>query len=114
MGIPDTMLPHEVTVVRPATTTDTYGSQVRDYGGAATRTAGVRAWLQQDRRAEPREDGRDPLEQAWLMLTNHADVQGLDRIEWTGPTFEVEGPPEPAYTPAGFHHTEATLRVVTG
>lgn len=113
MGIPDSMLPHEVTIVRPATTTDAYGNDVRDYGVAATRTE-IRAWMQQDRRAEPREDGRDPLEQAWLMLTNHEDVQGLDRVEWSGPTFEVEGPPEPAYTPAGFHHTEATLRVVTG
>lgn len=113
MGIPDALLPHEVTIVRPADTTDSYGDTVRDYGVAASRTE-IRAWMQQGKRAEPREDGRDPLEQVWLMLTNHEDILGFDRIEWSGPTFEVEGPPEPVYTPAGYHHLESTLRVVTG
>lgn len=112
--LPAHVLPHTVSVVRPATATDDYGNVTRDYGDAATRTE-ISAWMQQDRRTEPRDDGRDPLEQRWLLVANHADIQGRDRIEWTDhPTFEVEGPPEPAYTPAGYHHVEATLRVVAG
>lgn len=113
MGIPDGMLPHQVTIVRPATATDAHGNTVLDYGGAATRTT-VAGWMQQDKRAEPRSDGRDPLEQHWLLIANHQDIQGKDRVEWSGPTMEVEGPPEPVFTPAGYHHTESTLRVVQG
>lgn len=113
MGVPGHMLPHTITVVRPATATDAYGTTTYDYGAGATRTA-MAGWMQQDRRGEPRTDGREPLEQRWLLITNHADIAGRDRVEWSGPTMEVEGPPEPVYTPAGYHHTEATLRAVAG
>lgn len=113
MGIPTGLLPHQVTVVRPAVTVDSHGNQVYDYAAAATRTT-VAGWMQQDRREEPRSDGREALEQRWLLVTNHEDVQGRDRLEWSGPTFEVEGPPEPVHTPAGYHHLEATLRAVAG
>lgn len=121
-GIPASLLAQTVTIVRPAVTIDAYGSQQYDYGVAATRTAAA-AWLQQGAAgstgaSEPLEDGRDPLVGTWLMMTNTDDVQGHDQIEWTGPVaavvFEVIGPPEPAYTPVGYHHTETTLRVVTG
>lgn len=113
--VPEHLLPHQVTIVRPAVSTDEYGNEVHDYGPAATRTT-VAGWLQQDRRTEPRTDGREPLEQRWLLVTNHQDVRGRDRLEWseTPTVFEVEGPPEPAYTPSGYHHEEATLRVVSG
>lgn len=113
--VPALLLPQQVTIVRPAESIDSFGNTVYDYGAAATRTT-VAAWLQQDRRTEPRSDGREPLVQRWALVTNHQDVQGRDRVEWseTPAVFEVEGPPEPTYTPAGFHHTEATLRVVSG
>lgn len=120
MGIPARGLPHTITRVRPATTTDGYGNEVRDYGAAATRTTGISAWLQQDQRSEKYSDGRSPNEQAWLLLTNEADIVTADQIEWTDAdtsvsrVFTVEGPTEPAYTPAGFHHLEATLRVLAG
>lgn len=113
MGIPDHLLPHAVTLVRPALVTDEYGNVTRDYGPSATRTA-IQAWMQQDQRQEARSDGREAAVQAWLMVTNHPDVQRHDRVEFGTTTFDVEGPPEPAHTPAGFHHTEATLRVVDG
>lgn len=113
--VPEHLLPHTVTVVRPAVSTDAYGSEVYDYGPAATRTS-VAAWMQQDSRREPLSDGRDPLVQRWLLVTNHQDVRGRDRVEWseTPAVFEVDGPPEPAYTPTGYHHEEASLRVVAG
>jgi len=115
--IPAHLLPHTVTVVRPAASTDSHGNTVLDYGAGATRTQ-VRAWLQQDHRSEPLADGRDPLVQRWLLVTNHRDIHGRDRIEWSdmpGVTWEVDGPPAPLYTPSqGYHHLEANLRVVEG
>jgi hypothetical protein len=112
MGIPAHMLPQTVTRVRPATSTDTYGNTTYDYAGGSS--ASMAAWLQQDNRAEPLADGRAALEQAWLLITNDADVLGRDRIVFGSATFEVQGPPEAVYTPAGFHHLESTLRAVTG
>ena len=114
-GVPGRLLPHTVTRVRPATSTDIYGNTTYDYGPAANRKD-MAAWLQQNNRTEPLSNGRDPLVQDWLMVTNDPDVQGYDRIEWAdGPlTFEVDGPPAPVSTPAGYHHTESTLKVVAG
>ncbi len=117
-GVPAGLLPHTVTRVRPATSTDAHGNEVRDYGVAAARTT-MSAWIQQNSRTEPTSNGRDPLEQIWLMVTNDPDVRGRDRVEWTPPSaaalvFEVEGPPAPVSTPAGYHHTESTLKVVSG
>ena len=118
MGVPASMLPHTVTVVHPAVSSDAYNNVTYDYGAAATRAAAP-AWLQQDQRTEPHPDGRDPLDQFWLMVTNYDGIAGVDRIEWAdhpaGPVvFTVDGPPEPAYTPAGYHHSELTLRVTEG
>lgn len=116
MGVPDHLLPHTVTLVRPAQVTDDYGNVTRDYSeGVATRTE-LRAWMQQDNREEARSDGREAAIQKWLMLTNHLDVQRHDRIEYGALTLglDVEGPPEPVSTPAGPHHLEATLRAVDG
>lgn len=119
-AVPGGLLPHTVTLVRPAESTDAYGSTVYDYGPAATRTE-IRAWLQQDQRREltgQAQDGRQTQDQRWLLVTNHTDVRALDRVEWTGPTgpmtFETDGPPEPTYTPRGPHHTEVGLVIYTG
>jgi hypothetical protein len=116
--VPDHMLPHTVTVVDPAEDTDDYGNTTYDYGVAATRTD-VRAWLQQDQRSEQLRDGRDPTGEVWLMVTNHESIRSVARIEWSGHpagavTFKVDGRPEPAYTPSGFHHTEAQLSITNG
>lgn len=114
MGIPAHLLIHTATRVRAATSTDAYNNTVTDWGVAASRT-NMAAWLQQNTRTEPRSDGRDPLEQTWLLITNEADVLGTDRFEIDGTTYEVEGPPEKVYAPpAGYHHLETTLRQVTG
>ncbi len=117
-GVPAGLLPHTVIRVRPTTATDPYGNETYNYGAGASR-ASMAAWMQQNSRTEPTTNGRDPLEQVWLMVTNDPDVRGRDRVEWTPPNgaalvLEVDGPPEPAFTPAGYHHTESTLRVVSG
>ena len=118
MGVPDHLLIHDIVVVEPAETTDTYGDTDYDYGPTATRRS-IKAWLQQDRRTEPRTEGRDPLDQRWLLVTNDDGLTGRSRFEWAdhpaGPVvFKLEGPFEPTYSPAGLHHSEATLRILDG
>lgn len=112
--IPAHLLPHTVQRIRPATSTDAHGNQSRNYTVPPAASKDIAAWLEQDDRKESREDGREPLEQRWLFMTNDEDVQGLDRIVFGALTFEVEGPPGSLYRPTGFHHLEATLRKVDG
>lgn len=119
MGVPAGLLVHSVARIRPSTSTDAHGNDVKTYTVPPATSLSFAAWLQQDDRAEPRTDGREALTQRWLMISNETDVRGGDRIVWAtgGLTFEVDGPPEPAYTPASAtaaHHLEATLRVVEG
>lgn len=114
MGIPDGLLPHAVTLVRPATVPDAHGNDITDYSDGVAVHTPIAAWVQQDSRTETRPDGREAAIQVWLMLTNHADILRGDRVVHGALTFDVEGPPEPVHTPAGYHHTEATLRVVEG
>lgn len=113
MGVPAHLLTTAVTKVRPASTTDSSGNAVLDYGASATRTSDL-AWVQQDSGTEPLAEGRDPLERGWLLITNDADVHGRDRYEIGALVFEVDGPPAPYNTPGGFHHTEVRLRSVDG
>lgn len=113
-GIPSRLLPHTVILVRPAEHRDVYGSVNYEYGESAMRTP-IRAWLQQDQRAEVTEDGRRAQEQRWLMITDYDDVRALDHVERQGHTFETDGPPAPTLSPfQGLHHIESQLRLVTG
>lgn len=124
--VPDRLMPHTVTVVTPATSTDAYGDTVYDYGDGATRTTGVRAWVQQDQRAQVPAAGADPLQAKWLLVTNHSPIDRRARIEWTGPggelVFELDGQPGPVFNPLQMantgsttpHHTELTLKIVDG
>ena len=115
--IPDGLLVHTVTRIRPATSTDAYGNTAKDYvTGAAT--ASVRCRLQQDQRAE-QFVGRDATEQLWTMFTNELDIRFDDRIRWDdhpagAMTFDVAGPPEPVADGAGHHHREVSLRGQAG
>lgn len=110
MGLPEHLLVHTVTLTHPTVGADAYNNETLTYTGGTS----VTAWLQQSTRAEPLADGRDPLVQTWLLMTNEEDVRGRDRVTFDGVTYEVDGPPEKVYAPPGFHHTEATLRAVTG
>lgn len=116
--IPPDLLPHRITRVRPATTTDAWNATDRDYGVAATRTADIPARIQQDTRAEVYLDARTPTEQRWALFTNETDWDRHDQVEWIGPdgllTFDMFGEAEPAYDRGSLHHLEATLRLVDG
>ncbi len=114
-----------LTRVRPAETTDGYGNTVLDYGPAATRTT-FEGWIWQANRGETRPDGRNPAEQVWELMCNESDLLTDDRVEWPSGhpsgalTFAIEGPPQPSYRAGGgfgaggFHHTEASMRLVEG
>ncbi|MFB6948897.1 hypothetical protein ACFV85_14965 [Streptomyces niveus] len=120
--MPGRLMPHTVTVVTPAKTADAYGNDVYDYGPGATRTTGVKAWLEQSQRAAVTAQGADPLQEKWLMVTNHSPVARRARIEWAnsphGPlVFELDGQPAAAFNPlqhTPLHHTELTLKIVDG
>ena len=111
--IPDRLLPLTVVKVRPAQTEDRYGDTVYDYGDAATRTA-IKAWIDQASAAEETPNGRDVITGGWLLITNHTDLDPLDRIEWGSAAYELDGPSWPVHTPAGLHHLEAKLKRVEG
>lgn len=119
--IPPRLLPHQVTRVRPvALASSAYGT-TWDYGASAGRST-FAGWLEQADQStlsETVEPTRATIEQRWNLITNYVDIDANDRIEWPGHPagmhiFDVDGPPEPAYTPRGPHHTECRLRRVEG
>lgn len=116
--VPDRFLIHDVVRVRPVASTDPAYGTTWDYGTAAAR-ATVSGWLEQTGTSEAFTDARDVIDQRWTLITNYLDVDANDRIEWGGhpagtKVFQVDGPPEPAYTPRGADHLEARLRIVEG
>lgn len=111
-AIPSSLLPYVVTIVRAGTTTDRYGNEVRDWANA-TRTSAP-AWIEQQKPTEDTND-RDQLASTWLLiLPATVDVNGNDRIEHNGETFEVVGPPTVVHNMRGPHHIEAQLSWVRG
>lgn len=113
-AIPSALLIHAVAWIVPTSTTDGHGNTKRDYTVPPATSTSISGRMQQDQGNEPLSDGREPLERRWTLFTNQAGIGGYDRIVFDGMTFEVEGPPAPAYGAAGFHHAEVKLRQVAG
>lgn len=113
-------LVHDVTIVRATMVTDRYGNQVKDWENA-TRTT-TKGWVsQQGAVGRPASleniEMREAEVSSWMVyLMPNEDVTPYDRIEWEGISFEVEGPPNPAYSPRtrSVHHKEVRVRVVEG
>lgn len=106
------LLVHDVTILTPSTDTDRYNDAVKDWGDATE--TGVKGWVSQRTQTEDH-DQREAQVSGWILyLHPDASITGKDRIVWEGITFEVDGPPNPAWTPRGEHHLEVPLRVVTG
>lgn len=103
---------HDVVVVHPAQEVDRYGNVVAVFGpGSRVSTKG---WVSQRSRSEVL-NGREAQIQGWVcFLPAGTVVSGSDRVEWSGLVFEVDGPPLPAWSPRGLHHTEVQLRSVEG
>jgi hypothetical protein len=106
------LLVHDVTILTPGSDTSRYGDTVKDWSTATSTT--VKGWVSQRNAAEDR-DHREAQISGWvLFLHSDTTITGFDRVTWSGITFEVDGPVNPAWSPRGEHHLEVPLRVVTG
>lgn len=105
--------PHTFNVVTPRLSSDRYGSRTYDYGPAATRTPAT-GWLQLRTSTDLNEVTRPAGSNAeWILYTRH-QVGPLDRIEWQGHSFQVDGLVYPVSSPRGVHHLQIHLRLVEG
>lgn len=116
-AVPAYLLTRTVVVVKPVITVDAYNSPDYDYGPAASRVT-IDAWLQQDERQRVAVTGARPLRERWTLITNSTEIERRDHIEWSSPqgfkVFELDGQPEPTYTPGGVHHFEVALVRIDG
>lgn len=103
-----------VTIQRPTYTTDDYGNRVADWTTPdATDTTGWLTQLELQTLSGENQDRRDTLKSSWrLHLRPTEQIDGFDRVVADGRTFEVEGHPLTARTPAGPHHLEVELRLI--
>lgn len=111
------MLVQEVALLHPGTMVDRYGDTVPDWNNPTSTS--YRAWVSQRARSEDQAGGRRAYIGDWVAFLPPAATPGAgDRIVWDNLTFEVNGPPLPAYVPRGgtrsLHHWEAALQLVVG
>ena len=111
MGL-TSLLVHDVGIVTAGTTTSRYGDAEKDWSTATTST--VKGWVSQRSAAEDR-DHREAQASDWILyLHPGTTITPFNRVTWSGITFEVDGPVNPAWSPRGEHHLEVPLRVVAG
>jgi hypothetical protein len=113
-----------VTVVNPSAGTDRYNEAaaeaILDYTHPSG-TSDEMVWLVQENVTELL-DGRDAQVTRWRMFGRAAmPISAVSRVlvdppeyEMDVSTFEVDGTPNVVSTPAGPHHVEVLLRLVTG
>lgn len=107
------LLVHTVTIRRAGSTADRYGATVKDWATATD--TDVAGWVAQTSGIEINDLGREGERSDWTAyFPVDTDVLGGDRIIWESTTFEVDGPPNRAWTPRGEHHVEARLKLVEG
>lgn len=106
------LLVRDVTRLRAQLVTDSHGSEIKDWTNPDTITG--KGWLAQRFHTEEGALREAEISTWHLTVYPNFDVQAHDRIVIDGQTFEVDGPPRPAWTPRGHHHTEVTLRIVEG
>lgn len=106
------LLCHEVTIVRPSTTTDRYGDAVKSATAGRRWTTAAR--VAQQSRIEDH-DGREARVTDWLVyLPAGTDIVATDRLLWGVFVFEVIGVPNRAPDRRTEHHVECDLRLVEG
>lgn len=79
-----------------------------------TSTATVRCWLHQTQRSERTAEADTQIETWRLYLPPGTSVDGPDKVAVDGVTYELDGPPWPAFNPRLHRvtHIECTLRKV--
>jgi hypothetical protein len=108
-----TLLTQDVTILTAQTVENRYGRTEKDWSLTPTSSV-VKGWVSQTSRSEVTGE-REAQVASWVLyLHPDATITGLDRVEWEGITFEVDGPPNPARTPGVLHHYEVPLRVIDG
>jgi len=109
----ETFLTSTVTILTPAWVTSArYNSERADWDHASE--VDTTGWLTETSTSEDL-NGRDAIVTGWrLFLPAGTEITGSDRVVVDGATFEVEGQPHSATTPAGEHHVEVSLRRVVG
>jgi hypothetical protein len=108
----ESFLIHDVTIVRPATTTGRGSDVVKDWANA-TETAAT-GWVAQMTNSDVRDTRSGDVSEWVLQTAATTDIAPGDRVVWGVMLFDVVGHPNPAWTPRGEHHTEARLRLVEG
>jgi hypothetical protein len=112
-GIPARLFPVTVTIRHAPVTTDRYGNTARDWSRAST--VSTPAWVERQAGRQGSGSGeslagRDELYSTFrLVLPVGVLIEGRDRVDYDGRTFEVQGPPDTVLTPRGAHHIEAIL-----
>lgn len=107
------LLVHDITIRRAGTTEDRYGATIKDWDNPTD--TDVDGWIAQSSALEVTDLGREGQRSDWtLFLPDGTDIIGGDRVLWSGTTYEVDGPPNRAWTPRGEHHIEARLKLIEG
>ena len=103
-----------VAIQHPALVASGYGAATEaDFSSATTAT--VKGWLHQLTELEDQTATRDAEVSTHVLRLPKGTVIGSgDRVVIDGQTFEVNGPPNRAWTPEGEHHVRVPLRYVDG
>lgn len=106
------LLVHDVTILRASSNTDRYHNAAKDWASPTTVT--VKGWIARTSANEERGE-REAEVSGWVLyLLPETTISGADRVGWNGLVFEVDGPPNHAWTPRGEHHIEVPLRIAEG
>lgn len=107
------LMVRDVTVVHPGTTVDRYGNVSKDWETATRKS--TKGWMARLSADEVLGDREALVSGMSLTIADlKVAVEGGDRVEVGGETYEVDGPPLQAWSPQGPHHLEVTLRRVEG
>lgn len=103
---------HDITVRRAAEVAGRGADTVADWANGSETT--INGWIAQQSRSDSRTNRGGDVSGWLLQAPGTTDIRPGDRLEWKGFTFDVEGRPNPAWTPKGEHHVEVNLRLVEG
>ena len=84
------LLSQEIVIRSAPLATDVYGNQVPDWASATSRTAA--AYVRPAPASENVAD-RNAVEAQWQVHTNDLAVTALDRVDFDGETYEIDGQP---------------------